>query len=293
MIDRGLERPSAAQQCDLLLLARSSLYYQSRVKRRKEGEEYDNFLMRLIDQQFTEAPFYGVRRLAFSLRAQGHCVSQKRVRRLMRAMGIQAIQPKRRRNLSAASAEHRKYPYLLSKIEIDRPNKVWCSDITYMPTRKGFAYLTAIMDWHSRYVLSWVLSPTMEAEFCVEALKMALEGGKKPDIFNTDQGAQFTGKAFTGSLEEREIQISMDGRGRVFDNIFIERLWRSVKYEEVYIKDYETLLQAREELNNYFEFYNSRRFHQSLNYKTPEAVYFGAEKAADQPTAEAMSSVKF
>lgn len=282
-----------ARQCDLLLLARSSLYYQSSEKRRKEGEEYDNFLMRLIDQHFTEAPFYGVRRLAFCLRAQGHRVSQKRVRRLMRAMGIQAIQPKRRRNLSAASAEHRKYPYLLGKMEIDRPNKVWCSDITYIPTRKGFAYLTAVMDWHSRYVLSWILSPTMEAEFCVEALQAALEGGKKPDIFNTDQGAQFTGKAFTGLLEERKIQISMDGRGRVFDNIFIERLWRSVKYEEVYIKDYESLSQARDELSNYLDFYNSRRFHQSLNYKTPQAVYFGSEKAADQPPVEPMSSVKF
>lgn len=293
LIERDIEQPNVSKQCQLLLLARSSLYYRSNNKRRKEGEEFDNLLMRLIDELYTEAPFYGVRRLARGLKEQDHIVSHKRIRRLMRQMGIEAIRPKCRRNLSAAAAEHRKYPYLLKEISIDRPNRVWCSDITYIPTRRGFAYLTAVMDWFSRRVLSWNLSPTMEAGFCVEALKKALEGGAKPDIFNTDQGVQFTGAAFTGLLQEQGIQISMDGRGRVFDNIFIERLWRSVKYEEVYIKDYQSLAQAKEGLDKYLNFYNCRRFHQSLNYQTPDAVYFSAQEYSRKERTEGLSMINF
>lgn len=205
------------------------------------------------------------------LREQGHIVNHKRVERLMAKMGIKGIQPKR--NLSKPSKEHKKYPYLLRNVEITHPNHVWSTDITYIRLRQGYLYLVAIIDWYTRYVLSWEISNTLDTEFCISALEKALTKGK-PEIFNTDQGSQFTSLAFTSALEDRNIQISMDGKGRAIDNIFIERLWRSVKYEEVYLKDYETVLDAIRGLNSYFEFYNNERYHQSLNYLTPASVYY-------------------
>jgi putative transposase len=227
--------------------------------------------MRLIDEQYTRTPFYGSRRIAAWLRSQGHNVNRKRVARFMRQMGIEAIYPKRR--LSLADSTHRKYPYLLRGLCIDRPDQVWATDITYIRLRQGFVYLVAIIDWFSRYVLSWAVSITMDMDFCLDALERAL-GSRRPEIFNSDQGSQFTSNSFTGYLEAEGIRISMDGRGRVFDNIFVERLWRSVKYEEVYLKDYTTVREAVTSLGDYFRFYNEERLHQSLGYQTPARVYF-------------------
>lgn len=227
--------------------------------------------MRLLDEQYTKTPFYGVPRLTQWLNQQGHKINHKRVERLMAKMGIQGICPKR--NLSKPSKEHQKYPYLLRNLKITHANQVWCSDITYIRLRQGFLYLVAVMDWYTRYVLSWEISNTLDAFFCIEALKKSLLLGQ-PVIFNTDQGTQFTCLDFTSILEKKEIQISMDGKGRVFDNIFIERFWRSVKYEEVYLKDYETVADAIRGLNQYFYFYNNERLHQSLGYSTPATVYF-------------------
>jgi putative transposase len=217
---------SISRQCELLDLPRSSYYYRS-----AQENEYNLLLMRLIDEQFTKTPFYGVRRMTEWLRRYGHQVNPKRVRRLMRIMGIEAVYPKPR--LSKASKEHKIYPYLLKGLAIERPNHVWSTDITFIRTLHGFAYLVAIMDWHSRYVLSWELSNTLEADFCVRALRNAVAQYGCPEIFNSDQGAQFTSQEFTSILLENEIKISMDGRGCVYDNIFVERLWRTVKYEEV------------------------------------------------------------
>jgi putative transposase len=227
--------------------------------------------MRLIDEEYTRHPFYGYRRLTAWLRREGHGVNFKRIRRLMRVMGIEAIYPKP--NLSKASTEHKKYPYLLKNMKIDHPDQVWSTDITYIRMKHGFIYLTAIIDWYSRYVLSYEVSTTLDTGFCVEALKKALNISK-PEIFNTDQGSQFTSEAFTGYLESNGITISMDGRGRAFDNIFVERLWRSVKYEEVYLNDYEKVKHAVSRLFRYFEFYNIERGHQSLQYRTPYEVHF-------------------
>ena len=227
--------------------------------------------MTLIDRQFTETPDYGVRRITAWLRTQGEAVNPKRVRRLMRKMGLEAIYPKP--NLSKPADNVRRYPYLLKNVAISAPNHVWSTDITYIPMPQGFLYLVAVMDWFSRYVLSWRISNTMDVSFCLEALQAALKTGK-PDIFNSDQGAQFTCEAFTSCLEAQGIRISQDGRGRAFDNIFVERLWRSVKYEEVYLKSYTTVKEAIDGLNNYFIRYNQKRLHQSLNYQTPEFVYF-------------------
>jgi len=272
LIDRDHPRLSIAGQCQVLGLARSSLYYRDR------GEDaYNQQLMRRIDQQYTRTPFYGVRRMTAWLRTQREQVNPKRVRRLMRLMGLEAIYPKRR--LSLPGKELRRYPYLLDGLEIDHPDQVWAADITYIRLQRGFVYLVAILDWYSRYVVSWEISPNLEAEFCVAALGRAL-AWTRPEMFNTDQGGQFTGEAFTQRLECEGIAISRDGRGRVFDNIFVERLWRSVKYEEVYLKDYQDLAEARRNLGSYFTFYNRERLHQALGYATPEAVYLGKKLVA-------------
>ena len=258
---------SVNQQCELLGLARSSYYYEP-----QPDSDYNLELMRLIDEQYIRRPFYGSRRIREWLKEQGHSVCRDRVRRLMRLMGIEAIYSKPR--LSIKNKEHRIYPYLLRNMEIDHANQVWAADITYIRLRRGFAYLVAIMDWYSRYVISWELSFTLETDFCLTALNRALTG-KAPEFFNTDQGCQFTSEAFTGTLKDSGIQISMDGRGRTFDNIMIERLWRSVKYEEVYLKDYEGFIDAWKGLSAYFLFYNNERPHQSLGYKPPVEVYSG------------------
>lgn len=226
--------------------------------------------MRLLDGQYTETPFYGRRKMRRFLGEEGWPVGHNRVARLMRLMGIEAIYPKPRLSLPADGA--RRYPYLLKGLNIVRPNQVWGTDITYVRLLHGFAYLVAIMDWFSRYVISWSLSVTLDAAFCVDALDRALAIAN-PEIFNSDQGSQFTSADFTGRLESAGVRISMDGRGRCFDNIFTERLWRTVKYEDIYLKDYAAVPEARSGLGNYFNFYNKRRFHQSLDYKTPEAIY--------------------
>lgn len=226
--------------------------------------------MQLIDRQYTRAPFYGSRKLTAWLQAQGYGVNRKRVARLMRIMGIEAIYAKPK--LSQPGEGHKIYPYLLKGLKIERCNQVWCTDITYIPMAQGFVYLVAVMDWFSRFVLSWALSLTMEVEFCLEALGSALRQSR-PEIFNSDQGSQFTSERFLAALERRQIAISMDGRGRCMDNIFIERLWRSLKYEEVYLKDYQLVPEARSGIEKYFQFYNYERLHQSLNYRTPAAIY--------------------
>ena len=226
--------------------------------------------MRLIDEEYTRHPFYGTRRLTAWLRRNGHGVNHKRISRLMHKMGIQAIYPKP--NLSNGSKEHKKYPYLLKGLKIDHPNQVWSTDITYIRMKHGFVYLAAVIDWFSRYVLSFQVSTTLDRDFCVKALKDSL-AISIPEIFNTDQGSQFTSEEFTGCLKEHNIDISMDGRGRALDNIFVERLWRSVKYENIYLHDYETVKQVIEGLEEYFKFYNMERLHQSLSYCTPYEVY--------------------
>lgn len=257
---------SVTRQCELLDLNRSSLYYDP------AGEEPLNLLlMRLIDEQFTRTPFYGSRRMTAWLRGQGHPVNRKRVQRLMGLMGLEAIYPKP--TLSQRVSGHEKYPYLLKELTVLRPNQVWATDITYIRLRAGFLYLVAIMDWFSRYVLAWRLSNTLDVSFCLEALEQALEHGR-PEIFNSDQGSQFTSQEFTGRLKQAEIRISMDGKGRVYDNIFVERLWRAVKYEEVYLHDYGDVGDATDGISKYFTFYNNQRPHQALRYLTPAAVHF-------------------
>jgi len=254
------------RQCELIGLARSSNYYEPL------GEsEYNGKLMRLIDVIYTKHPFLGSPKITELLRIEGHKVNHKRIERLMRVLGLEAVYPKPR--LSVPDRDARKYPYLLSGVKIERPNHVWSTDITYVRMRRGFVYLVAVMDWFSRYVLSWRLSVFIDAAFCVEALDAALAGGS-PAIFNSDQGSQFTSEAFTTRLRDSGVAISMDGRGRYLDNIFVERLWRSVKYEEVYLKDYADVWEAERELSSYFRWYNEGRPHQSLNYATPAQVYF-------------------
>lgn len=228
--------------------------------------------MHLLDEQYTRTPYYGMRRMRAWLRTQGHVVNAKRVGRLLRVMGLEAIYPRPR--LSQSNDLHRKYPYLLSGMKIEEPNQVWSTDITYIRLRQGFAYLVAILDWFSRYVVSWQVALTMEVGFCLDALEQALQL-HRPAIFNSDQGAQFTSAEFTGRLEAASIRISMDGRGRVFDNIFVERLWRTVKYEEVYLKSYEDEHECVRGLAAYFRFYNEERLHQALGYRTPQQVYYG------------------
>lgn len=233
--------------------------------------------MNLIDREHTAHPFYGSRRMVAWLRMQGHEVNRKRVQRLMQVMGIEAIYPKR--SLSRSNSEHKKYPYLLRGIEITSPNHVWSTDITYIRLLDGFAYCTVVLDWYSRYVIAWRISNTLDTSFCLEVLVEALEKGR-PEIFNTDQGVQYTSLAFTGILENAGIKISMDGRGRALDNIFVERFWRSLKYEDIYIKGYETMKEAREGVRSYFHFYNNERPHQALNYCYPKDVYFNKEDFA-------------
>jgi len=228
--------------------------------------------MRRIDEQYLRTPFYGSRRMAEWLRVEGEEVNRKRVQRLMRLMGLEAIHPKRR--TSEPSPGHKIYPYLLRNVKVMRPNQVWSADITYVPLRCGFLYLMAILDWYSRFVLSWRLSNTLDADFCVEALEEALQVAR-PEIFNSDQGAQFTGRDFTGCLESAAVAISMDGRGRALDNVFVERLWRTVKYENVYLQDYATGAECQAGLSSYLTFYCEQRPHQSLGYRTPAEVYWG------------------
>ena len=264
-------RLSVRRQCALLGLARSSLYDQPL------GEGAENLqLMRLLDEQYTATPFYGIRRMTAWLRQQGYAVNRKRVGRLLRQMGLEAIYPKPR--LSQPAADHVIYPYLLRGVRVDRVNQVWSTDITYVRLAGGFVYLVAVMDWFSRYVLSWAVSITMEVPFCLEALDQALRQGR-PEVFNTDQGAQFTSQEFTARLKKGGVQISMDGRGRALDNVFVERLWRSVKYEEIYVRDYQGVRDARESLARYFGFYNGERLHQALDYRTPAAVYQGGARS--------------
>ncbi len=227
--------------------------------------------MRLLDEQYTRTPFYGIRKMTAWLHTQGYDVNHKRVARLMRTMGLETIYPKPR--LSVPGDNERRYPYLLRNLTIDRINYVWSTDITYIRTTKGFVYLVAVLDWFSRYVLAWELSVTLDVTFCLDALERALRNGH-PDIFNSDQGVQFTCNEFTRRLEAAQIRISHDGRGRALDNIFVERLWRSVKYEEVYLKEYDTVPTARKHLQAYFDFYNHERLHQALDYRTPAAVHY-------------------
>lgn len=265
MIDRGRPKLSLTRQCALLGISRSALYYQT-----TGASAQDLELMALMDRQYLKTPFYGSRRMTVWLRTQGHQVNRKRVRRLMQLMGLEAIY--RRPNTSKPAPGHRVYPYLLRGLEINRVNQVWATDITYIPMARGFLYLVAIMDWHSRYVLAWRLSNTLEVDFCLEALEEALSKGR-PEIFNTDQGSQFTSEAFTGRLLAQGIQVSMDGKGRCMDNVFVERLWRSVKYEEVYLKAYQSGIEARRGIGAYLALYNQERPHQALGYRTPGQVF--------------------
>ncbi len=265
MIDRQHNQLSLVRQCTLLDISRGSVYYQPTPTRTEDLE-----LMSLMDRQYLKTPFYGSRRMKAWLRGQGHQVNRKRVRRLMQVMGLEAIY--RRPNTSKPAPGRRVYPYLLKGVKIDRVNQAWSADITYIPMAKGFLYLIAIMDWHSRYVLAWRLSNTMDVDFCVQALEEALSKGN-PEIFNTDQGSQFTSESFTGMLRDQGIQISMDGKGRYLDNIFVERLWRSVKYEEVYLKAYQNGTEARKGIGAYLDFYNRERPHQALGYRTPGQVF--------------------
>lgn len=280
---------SLRKQCELLGISRASVYYQT-----KPADNYNLLLMKLIDEAYTERPTRGVVKMVKYLADRNHHVNHKRVRRLMRQMGLMAVYPKKM-NLSKPHPGHKKYPYLLRRLDVIMPNQVWCTDITYIRLYAGFVYLVAVMDWYSRYVLSWKLSNTLDAGFCVEALEDAILYHGKPDIFNTDQGVQFTSEAFTGILLANGIKISMDARGRAFDNIFIERLWRTVKYEEVYLRDYESLRDAKINLEKFFRYYNFERHHQGLDYKKPAEIYFNnlTDKPANLWTSPSEQPVPF
>ena len=262
------EQTSIRRQCELLGVSRSSVYYVPVVP---DAEELE--LMRRMDELHLEFPFYGSRSIARELRKKGYRANRKRVQRLMRLMGLESVAPKP--NTSKRNEEHVVYPYLLRGLTIDRPNQVWAADITYIPLARGYAYLVAIMDWHSRRVLSWKLSNTMDASFCVEALREALGRFGQPEIFNSDQGSQFTAGDFSAVLLAAGVKISMVGKGRCIDNVFVERLWRSLKYEDVYLKAYTNLVEARTGIGGYFHFYNTRRSHQALGHQTPAAFYDG------------------
>jgi putative transposase len=270
MIAKEVELP-ITRQCELLEVSRSSYYYQP-----VKVSETELRVMRLIDEIHLRYPFYGSRRIGDELEAYDIFINRKHVQRLMRLMGLVALYP--RRKTSQPAKGHKVYPYLLGGLNINHSNHVWSVDITYVPLARGFVYLVAIMDWYSRKILSWRVSTTLESHFCVEALQEALEQYGTPEIFNSDQGSQFTSETFTEVLKETGIAISMDGKGRWVDNVFIERVWRSLKHEEVYLKAYETPREAREEIANYFVFYNTKRRHQSLNRKTPDNVYFAGLK---------------
>lgn len=268
-MEPGHEQLSVTRQCQLLDLPRSSFYYEPRPAGHQAQENLE--IMRLLDEQYTRTPFYGSRRMAAWLRRQGYQINRKRLTRLMEALGVVAIYP--RPNTSQPAPGHRVYPYLLRNVTIERVNQVWSTDITYIRLCGGFVYLVAIIDWFSRYVLAWELSNTLDSAFCAAALECALCQAR-PDIFNSDQGSQFTSADYTSHLEAAQVRISMDGRGRCLDNIWVERLWRTVKYEEVYLKDYKTVEEARTSLGQYLDFYNKERLHQSLNYQTPQEVYY-------------------
>jgi len=267
MIDPTESKMSIANQCRVLNVSRSSFYYKS-----KPVSAEDLQLMRLIDEHYLNHPSAGSRSMRNHLRRLGYRINRKKVQRLMRLMGLEAVYPKP--NTSRPHSQHKVYPYLLRGLTIERPNQVWAADISYIPMSRGHMYLVAVMDWHSRKVLSWRISNTLDTDFCVEALLEALSGFGRPEIFNTDQGAQFTATAFTDVLKSHHVQISMDGRGRVQDNIFIERLWWSLKYQYVYLWSFDSGTKLRKGLDRWFNFYNSERSHQSLDNKTPDEVYF-------------------
>jgi putative transposase len=271
LLEPGHTQLSLRRQCALWGLARASRYYQAVPERAEDLQ-----LMRLLDEQYTATPFYGIRRMTAWLRHQGYAVNHKRVARLLRQMGIEAIYPKPR--LSQAAEGHTIYPYLLRGVPVTRINQVWSADITYIRLHSGLVYLVAVLDWLTRYVLSWALSVTMDVHFCREALGQALHRGQ-PEIFNTDQGAQFTSRAFPERLKQGGVQISMDGRGRALDNVCVERWWRTVKYEAVYLRDYQSVRDARQGLTSYLAVYNQERLHQALGYRTPAAVYLGGDGA--------------
>jgi putative transposase len=270
MIEKDNPDLSVNKQCKLLDVCRATFYYKP-----KPVSELDLMFMAKIDAQYLKTPFYGYRRMTVVLQREGFRIGFKRVRRLMRLMGIEAIYRKPKTTIS--NPENKTYPYLLKDRTIDRPNQVWATDITYIPMRHGFLYLVVVMDWVSRYVLSWKLSNTLEAAFCCEALEEALQQYEKPDTHNSDQGSQYTSQEYIKILITYGIEISMDGRGRYMDNIFVERLWRTVKYEEVYLKAYETAADSRAQIGAYLKFYNEERPHASLGYKTPKEIYFGLE----------------
>lgn len=272
LISAECSRFSVVRQCELVGISRSSHYYTP-----KGESELNLELMSRIDRQFLQTPCYGSRQMARHLRRQGYAVGRTRIRRLMRLMGLQAIYQKPR--TSVPNEQRRVYPYLLRGLAIDRPNQVWCSDITYIPMQRGFMYLVAVMDWHTRAVLSWRLSNTMDSGFCVEALTEALSRYGAPEIFNTDQGAQFTGEEFTETLSGAGVRISMDGKGRWMDNVFIERLWRSLKYEGVYLREFETGHQAKAKIERWLDYYNTNRPHSSLGDKTPMEAYIEIKAA--------------
>lgn len=271
MIDPNHGTLSVKRQCELLGLARSSAYYQAKAP----GAD-TLALMRRIDEIYTECPFYGSRQMCRALAREGLQVNRKRVRRLMRLMGLEALAPKP--NLSKPTPGQKVYPYLMGNLTVERPNQAWCADITYVRLKEGFVYLFAILDWHSRKVLAWELSNSLDAAFCLRALERALEANGPPEVFNTDQGCQFTSEVWTQALQKHEVRISMDGRGRALDNAFVERLWRSVKYEEIYRREYVDMVDTRQHLEAYFRFYNERRPHSSLDGKTPEEIH--RQKAA-------------
>jgi len=264
-VEPGHPRLSVRRQCALLRLSRSAWYYEPAVESRENLR-----LMRLIDEEYTRHPVMGRRRMARWLQARGHAVNVKRVSRLMRLMGIAAIYPKPR--LSQRCEKHPIFPYLLRGVRVERVDQVWSTDITYVPMRKGFMYLAAVIDWHSRYVLAWRLSNTLDGTFCVELLDEVLRR-RKPEVFNTDQGVQFTAREFVSRLERAGVAISMDGKGRALDNVFVERLWRTVKYEHLYVMGYETVPELERGLKEFLRYYNRERMHQALNYQTPATVY--------------------
>ena len=274
MIEADKKLLSKTKQCRLLGIHRSGLYY----KPLSESEENIK-LMRLMDEQYMRTPFYGICRMQAWLKAQGYDVNRKRVKRLMGVMGWHTIY--RAPNTSLSNKEHKKYPYLLKGLEIDRQNQVWAMDITYVPMKRGFMYLCAIINLHTRYVVNWSVSNTMTAEWCTEVVNEAIGWYGKPQIFNTDQGTQFTSEVFTQNLKDKEILISMDGKGRAIDNIFIERLWRTVKYENIYLNNYEDGVSLYRGLADYFDFYNQERLHQSLNYQTPKSLFQVSDKLMD------------
>ena len=267
MVEPDNSRISKSRQCALLGISRTSLYYRPREMPSKR----DRSLMRAIDEQYLKTPYYGRRRMRLALRKKGYQVSEKKVRRLMHLMGLRAISPGP--STSSRAEDHKVYPYLLKDMRVIRPDQVWCSDITYIPILGSFMYLCVIMDWYSRKVLSWSLSTTLDAEFCVSCLERAIGLHGRPEIFNSDQGSQYTSEGFIGVLKENGIKISMDGKGSFRDNIFIERLWRSLKYELIYMREFVSVAELREGLRLWFESYNCERFHQALEYRTPEEVY--------------------